>query len=135
MISPLSEVLWPVLGFIFLLSAILCLVFKRWAFGVGLLIPGLLLLGSWQYNRTHEKTSKMNVLLLNHTLVKENRQHPEKSVFFVSVTALEHGSWQGKLRAADIHLTGQPDIVVVEIGERPFTGNYLKSITSLSSRQ
>ena len=116
---------------VFLLGATGCLVAKRWSLGIGLLIPGILLLGSWQYDRIHETTSTMQVALLDNTLVEENREHPEKSVRYVRVTAMEMGKFEGKLRAANIHLTKPGTIVEVEIGRRPFSGSYLKSVSSL----
>lgn len=135
MMSPVYTVLWPVVGGLFLLSAIACLAGKRWGFGIGLLIPGVLLLGGWLYDRTHEEVSQLQVMLLDNKLVKENREHPERSVFYVRVTALEMGNYQGKLRAADIRLTSpgpKPGtIVAVEIGKHPLTGSYLKSMASL----
>ena len=128
-------ILWPVMGCIFLFSAIACLVAKKWAFGIGLLIPGVLLLGSWQYDRTHEELVKLNCALTDSRLVKEDREHPEKSIYYVSATALELGDYEGKIRAADIHSTGampKPgSIVAVEIGKRPFTGSRIKSMASM----
>jgi hypothetical protein len=127
--SSIQAILWPALGSVFLLSAILCLFVKRWAFGIGLLIPGTLLIGSWCYDRAHEKVSKFHVALLEKKLVREDREHPEKSIYYVDVTALEMGNWRGKLRAADMHDVGTPGtIVVVEIGEHPLTGSYIKSM-------
>jgi len=135
MMSPAYTILWPVLGCVFLLSAIVCLVAKRWAFGIGLFIPGALLLGSWLYDRTHEELVKLNVALTDSRLIKENREHPEESIHYVSATALELGNYEGKIRAADIHATGavpKPGtIVAVEIGKRPFTGSYIKSMASM----
>jgi len=135
MMSPVYTVLWPVVGGLFLLSAIVCLARKRWGFGIGLLIPGVLLLGGWLYDRTHEEVSQLQVMLLDNKLVRENREHPERSVFYVRVTALEMGNYQGNLRAADIRLTSpgpKPGaIVAVQIGKHPLTGSYLKSMASL----
>jgi len=126
------DLLWPGVAAALLLSAVICLICKRWVFGVGLLIPGILLLGSWRYDRTHEQVSKLHVALLENKLVKANRAHPEDSIFYVRVTAMEVGNWEGKLRAADIHLTRPGTIVVVEIGKRPLTGSYLKSVASIN---
>jgi hypothetical protein len=61
-------------------------------------------------------------------LIKENREHPEKSLFFVRASGLELGMWEGKIRAENIHLTKQASIVVVELGKRPLTGTYIKSV-------
>jgi hypothetical protein len=135
MISPIYDLLWPGVACAFLLTAVVCFVCRRWVFGIGLSIPGVLLLGTWRYDCTHEQVSKLHVALLENKLVNENREHPENSLFYVRVTALEMGSWEGKLRAADIHLTGPGTIVTVEIGKRPLTGSYLKSVANLDYGQ
>jgi len=135
MMSPAYVVLWPVVASFFVLGGVACLVVRRRGFGIGLLIPGVLLFGSWTYDRTHEQVSSLQVMLLENKLVKEHRENPERSVFYVTVTALEMGNYQGKLRASDIRLTTPKpkagSIVAVEIGKRPLTGSYLKSMASL----
>jgi hypothetical protein len=133
--SPVYTLLWPAMGGLFLLSAIACLVGKKRVSAFGLFIPGALLLGSWWYDRSHEELVKLNCALTDMTLVKENQEHPGESIYHVSATALELGNYEGRIRAADVHSTGampKPgSIVAVEIGKRPFTGSYIKSIASM----
>src|ERR1051325_2034557 len=135
MMSPVFTILWPVVGCLFLVSVAACFISKKWAFGIGLFVPGALLLGAWLYDRTQEELVKLNCALTDCTLIKENREHPGESIYHVSATALELGNYEGKIRAADIHSTGaipKPgSIVAVEIGKRPFTGSYIKSMASM----
>src|ERR1043165_544744 len=128
-----GEILWLGVAAPFAISAIVCLLAKRWAFGIGLLLPGLLLGWAWQYDRTHETTSQLNLLLFDHKLIKENQEHPEKSLYFIRASGLELGMWEGKVRAEDIHLTKQASIVLVKLGKRPLTGTYIKSVADQGS--
>lgn len=125
------SVLWPAMGLVFLLTGGICLFGKKWLFAASLLLVGILVAGSWQYNRTHEKISKLQLALIDNTRVKEDRERPDRSIFHVKVTGLELGIWEGNLRAADIHLDRPGTIVVAELAERPLSGTYLKSIASL----
>jgi hypothetical protein len=124
-------VVWPAMGVVFLVSAALCFVSKKKMFAVSLGMTGVLLLGSWQYNRTHETTSKLQLALVSQKLVKENPDRPEESIYNVSLSGMELGVWRVNLRAADIRLTKPGTIVLVEFRKRPLTGSYISSITSL----
>lgn len=123
-----QTVLWPAAAGLFLLMGIICLFVRKWLFGASLLVVGLLLGGSWQYNRTLEEVSTFHVLLTSLQLVKDNPAQPEEAIYEVSVSALERGNWVAKLRAKDIQLTRPEQVVVVEFGKRPMTGTYIKSI-------
>src|SRR5439155_18874940 len=108
-----------------------CAVGKKWLFSVSLLLLGALLVGSWQYNRTHEIVTKLQLLLGDHTLVKTNSKRPELSIYRVKVCGLEMGDWEGNLQAKDINLTRPGSVVLAELRKRPFTGTYLKSVANL----
>jgi len=129
--SLLFAILWPGIGCAFLLIAIVCAVGKKWLFSVSLLLLGALLVGSWQYNRTHEIVTKLQLLLGDHTLVKTNSKRPELSIYRVKVCGLEMGDWEGNLQAKDINLTRPGSVVLAELRKRPFTGTYLKSVANL----
>jgi hypothetical protein len=124
-------IVWPAMGGVFLVSAVLCLVGRKKVFAASLGSMGLLLLGSWQYNRTHETTSTLQLALASQKLVKENAERPEESIYQVQLSGLEMGLWQANLRARDIRLTKRGSIVLVEFKKRPLTGSYISSISSL----
>src|SRR5687767_7681073 len=124
----LQTVLWPGAAVVFLLTAVACAFGKKWLFASSLLCVGILLAGSWQYNRTHEQISTLQLFLVEHKLVKTNVSKPEESVYEVLVTGMERGTWRANLRAADIRLTKPGQIVLVELRKRPLTGTYVKSV-------
>ena len=129
--SPLFEILWPAGGCAFLLIAVLCAVGRKWLFSGSVLLISGLLIGSWQYNRTHETITVLNLLLGDNTLVKTNAAHPELSLYHVKVCGLEYGDWEGNLHAKDVDLPRPESVVKVELRKRPFTGTYLKSVANL----
>src|SRR6185503_9887138 len=129
--ASLFNILWPGVGAAFLVLAAICALGKKWLFSGSLLFLGALTVGIWQYNRTHETITKLNLLLGDHTLVKANPQRPELSVYHVKVCGLEFGDWEGNLPAKDIDLTRRESVVKVELRKRPFTGTYLKSVANL----
>ena len=124
----LQTVVWPGAAVVFLLTGVACAFGKKWLFASSLLCVGILLAGSWQYNRTHEEISTLQLFLVEHKLVKANVRKPEESVYEVLVTGMERGTWRANLRAADIRLTKPSQIVLVELRKRPLTGTYVKSV-------
>jgi hypothetical protein len=130
----LQTVLWPVCASAFLLTGLICLFGRKWMFAISLLLVGLLLCGSWQYNRTHEDLSTLQLLLAGHRLVKANPARPAESVYEVSLCGMERGNWTVKLPAKNIRLTRPGQIVLVEFGKRPLTGTYIKSVASLPEK-
>ena len=132
--SPLYVILWPAAGCLFLVAGVVCMFARRWVFSGSLLLTAVLVLGSWQYDRSHETITKLRFFLCDHTLIKANQQRPELSVYHVKVCGLEFGDWEGNLRAKDIQLTKNPgSVVVAELGKRPLTGTYLKSIADVNN--
>ncbi|HTD85299.1 MAG TPA: hypothetical protein VK850_01870 [Candidatus Binatia bacterium] len=128
--SPLYAILWPGTGCLLLLGGILCMMLKKRLFSGSFLVLASLLLGSWQYDRSHETITKLHLAFGDHTLVKANAERPELSIYHVALYGLEMGNWEGDLAAKDIHTTKKPgSIVVAELRKRPLTGTYIKSIS------
>lgn len=129
--SVIYTLLWPGLAAVFLAGALFCFCGRKRMFGSNLAIVGLLLIGSWQYNRTHETSSSMQLAFVGQKLVKEDRERPEQTVYQVTLSGLELGVWRANVRAADIRITTPGTIVLVEFRKRPLTGTYIKSVASL----
>src|SRR5687768_7617327 len=90
----LQTILWPGAAAVFPVMGLICLFGRKWLFAISLLVAGALLGGSWQYNRTHEEVSTLQLALAGQKLVKPNAEKPEESVYEVVLSGMELGIWK-----------------------------------------